>query len=252
MINRASLFKVPSLLIFIYGNYREYLLTDLYISTKCANKSSMVGMIEKIVTASAISLLIVSTPVVVMAQGQGQGQLNGVQQRVQDPTTHDGETIVPQGDQLDQAGQAGAGNQVGSGAMGQGIGKATQSLNRVAERTNNPEIGEQVRTMVQSHQQIQTKVQTAVQAMSKRNGVVKFLLGPDYKNAGQVRSNVVDLRNDIDKLERMKADATASDVEDIQTAIDELQIEADTLDAQLEEELSGFSLFGWLARRFAN
>lgn len=64
----------------------------------------MVCMIEKIVTASAISLLIVSTPVVVMAQGQGQGQLNGVQQRVQDPTTHVDETIVPQDNQLDQAG----------------------------------------------------------------------------------------------------------------------------------------------------
>jgi len=56
------------------------------------------------VTASAISLLIVSTPVVVMAQGQGQGQLNGVRQRVQDPTTHVDETIVPQDNQLDQAG----------------------------------------------------------------------------------------------------------------------------------------------------
>ena len=232
------------------AGYRERIIDLSQISTKFTNKFSMVGMIEKVVLISAVALLVALTPAVVLAQGQGQGQQNGVQQQIQDPTTHDGDVVVVmEGDQL---GQAGGGNNIDTQAVGQGIGKATQSLSRVAESTNNPKIGEQVRTMVQNHQQIQTKVQTAVQTMSKRSGIAKFLLGPDYKNAGQVRSNIVDLRNDIDKLERMKADATASDAEDIQMAIDELQAEADVLDTQLEEQLSGFSLLGWLARRLAN
>lgn len=224
---------------------------------------------KKIVTLS-IFLLIVTTPALVLARGegqaQGQGQQNGTQQQIQDPTLHEDEALVlPQGNQGDQetqqgkgAGQGqtdqqpGPGNGVNSSLGNKGIEKATQSLNRVAERKNNPEIGEQVRSMVQSHQQIQTNTQTALQNMSQRNKVVKLLVGPDYKNAGQVRSNVVSLRNNIGQLERMKDNADTEDVEDIQTAIDELQTEADELDAQLEEQLSGFSLFGWLAKRFAN
>ncbi len=109
-----------------------------------------------------------------------------------------------------------------------------------------------MRTMVQSHQQIQTKTQTAIKTMDKRGKAMKFLIGPDYKNAGQIRSDVVSLRNDIDKLEKIKDDVDTTNAEDVQVAIDELQTEADSLDVQLEDQLSGFSLFGWLAKRFAN
>ena len=88
--------------------------------------------------------------------------------------------------------------------------------------------------------------------MSQRNKAVKFLLGPDYKNVGQVRSDVVGLRNDIKKLEQIKEDSLPPDAENVQGAIDELQVEADSLETQLEEQLSGFSLFGWLSKLLAN
>jgi hypothetical protein len=106
--------------------------------------------------------------------------------------------------------------------------------------------------MTEEHQEIQTKTQTAMKNMSQRNTALKFFLGPDYKNAGEVRSNLVNLRNDISKLETLKETANEEDMEDIDAAITELKAEADSLDTQLEEELSGFSLFGWLAQRLAN
>jgi len=209
---------------------------------------------KKIITFTIISLAMCATPTLVLAQGQQQGQSNDSQQRIQDPTLHkDDAVVLPQGNQQGQVDQqAGSGNGVNSESGNQGIGKATQSLNRVSERTNNPEIGEQVRTMVQSHQQIQTKTQTAIKTMDKRGKAMKFLIGPDYKNAGQIRSDVVSLRNDIGKLEKIKDDVDTTNAEDVQVAIDELQTEADSLNVQLEDQLSGFSLFGWLAKRFAN
>lgn len=149
------------------------------------------------------------------------------------------------------------GNQQGQGGQQQtagnrGIETATQNLNRVTERIDNPEVGEQIRSMVQNHEKVQTRTKTALQQMSQRNQALKFMIGPDYKNAGQVRSDVVGLRNDINKLEQIKEESLPTDVEDIQGAIDELKIEADGLETQLTEQLSGFSLFGWLSKLLAN
>lgn len=207
---------------------------------------------KKILTLSIISLMFVAGLQVASAQGRAVAP-QGTQQRIQDPTLNEEMVAAPQGAQQGQMGQqVGAGNALNDANMNQGMGVATQSLNRVAERANNPEIGQQVRTMVESHQQIQTKNQEAIKTMSQRNNALKFFLGPDYKNAGQVRSNIVSLRNNISQLETLKETATDEDADDIQLAIDELQTEADGLDSQLEEQLSGFSLFGWLARRFAN
>ena len=177
-----------------------------------------VKIMKKIITISAISLAILILPSFVVAQGNQQGQ--GVQQ------------------------QAGTGNK--------GIETAIQNLNRVTERNNIPEVGEQIRSMVQNHERVQTRTKAALQQMSQRNIAVKLLLGPDYKNAGQVRSDVVGLRNDIRKLEQIKEGSLPADAGDVQGAIDELQVEADELEAQLTEQLSGFSLFGWLAKLLAN
>jgi len=201
---------------------------------------------KKIISISILAISLLVLPTIVLAQGKQQGQ--GVQQqdRVQDPTTHEDTTVVsPQGNQQNQGGQ-----QVGTG--NKGIKTAIQNLNRVAERNNNPEIGEQVRSMVQNHEGVQTRTKTALQQMSQRNKAVKLMIGPDFKNAGQVRSDVVSLRNDIRKLERIKENSLPADASDVQGAIDELQIEADELEAQLTEQLSGFSLFGWLAKLLAN
>ena len=197
---------------------------------------------KKIITISIFTLLILAVPVFVSAQGSQQGQAGQQQDRVQDPTTYnDTATVSPQ----DQAGQ----QQDTPG--NKGIEIAAQSLNRVIKRNNNPEIGEQVRTMVQNHEQVQVRTETALQQMNQRNETVKFMIGPDYKNAGQVRSDVVGLRNDIKQLEQIKTKTSPTDAGDVQGAIDELEVEADALEVDLTEQLSGFSLFGWLAKLLA-
>ena len=155
----------------------------------------MQGM-KKIITILAILLVAFTLPSFVLAQGKQQGQ--GAQQLI------------------------GVGNK--------GIEKAVQNLKRVTGRNNNPEIGEQIRSMVQSHEEIQTRTKTALHQMSQRNQVLKFMIGPDYKNAGEIRSDVVGIRNDIRKLERIKENSLPIDVGDVQGAIDELQVEASNLE----------------------
>jgi len=173
---------------------------------------------KKIITISIIALLVFTMSSFVLAQGNQQGQ--GEQQR--------------------------------PGAVNRGIETAIQNLNRVAERNNDPEVGEQVRFMVQNHERVQARTETALHQMSQRNQAVKLLIGPDYKNAGQVRKDVVSLRNDVRRLERIKEDSLPADTEDVQGAINELQVEADGIETQLAKQLSGFSLFGWLVKLFAD
>jgi len=190
---------------------------------------------KKTLSFSLVVVSLLVLPAIVSGQGK-------TQQRVQDPTTHDNTIVVsPQGNQQGQGGQQ-------TETKNKGIETAIQNLNRVAERNNNPEVGEQIRSMVQNHKRVQTRTKTVLQQMNQRNKAVRFLFGPDYKNAGQVRSDIVDLRNDIKKLEKIKEDSLPADVADVQGAVDNLQAEADELEAQLEEQLSGFSLFGWLAK----
>ncbi|MEA3355614.1 MAG: hypothetical protein U9Q63_04000 [Patescibacteria group bacterium] len=136
-------------------------------------------------------------------------------------------------------------------AGNKGLGVAVQSLERVAERINNPEVGEQVKAMVQNHERVQVRTKTTLKKMNQRNQAVKLLVGPDYKNAGQVRSDVVGLRNDIKQLTKIQESVLPIDAGEVQGAIDELQTEADELEAQLVEQTSGFSLFGWLGKLLA-
>ena len=152
---------------------------------------------------------------------------------------------------LAQNGQKNQGGQQQAGTGNKGMGTAAQNLNRVVERANNPEVGEQIRSMVQNHEKIQVRTQTALHQMSQRKQALKLLIGPDYKNAGQVRSDVVGLKNDVRKLELLKDKSLPEDVEDIQGAINDLQLEATGLEVQLDEQLSGFSLFGWLSKMLA-
>jgi len=181
---------------------------------------------KKLLTMSAILIMALILPTYALAQGGQQGNPQGAQQGQQQGLQEPG---------------------TGNGRAGTGV----QNLNRVAERINNPEIGEQIRSMAQNHEKVQTRTKTALHQMSQKNQALKLLVGPDYKNAGQVRSDVVGLRNDVKRLEKIKEGSLPEDAEAIQDAINEVQLEAGDLEAQLTEELSGFSLFGWLAKMLA-
>ncbi|MEJ2347836.1 MAG: hypothetical protein P8Y17_01375 [Patescibacteria group bacterium] len=168
-----------------------------------------------------ILLLLFVAPVVSAA--------NQEQQRIQDPETHtvDGEVAVTR----------------------QRLQDATDNLNRVVTRVNNPEVGEQIRTMAENHIRVQERVTNAFSRIDARGRVMRFIFGPDYKNAGEVRSQIAQIQNDIRDLEALKDDLTSTtDQREVQEAIDNLESEAEALQTDLDQKLEGFSLFGWLNR----
>lgn len=71
-----------------------------------------------------------------------------------------------------------------------------------------------------------------------RGPLIKLIVGPDQKNAGQVRSEVVHLQNQVRKLDNLGAtDAAAS-----------LSSELAAIQLRLSTALQGVSLFGWLTK----
>jgi len=175
----------------------------------------------------------ISSPI--SAKGQDQN-------RVQDPTTHDGDVVEAD---LDSTGNG----QGSAGSPRAGLENAIQTLTRVSERFNNPETGEQVRTMTENHTRSQEKINTALSSMRSRSKLLKFVFGANYQNAGEVKAQAAQFRSDAEDLAKFKEELTyASDQEEMQDAIDNLEGEADALETELNQELQGFSLFGWLNR----
>jgi hypothetical protein len=125
---------------------------------------------------------------------------------------------------------------------------ATAKLNRILEVTTDPEVEEEVGEMAEEQEQVDQRAQQAIDKTNNRPAAVKFLIGPDYKNLGQLRKEVVQTRNNIRKLEQLQEKAGAEELPAIQAALLELEESASRLQSEIYTKLSDFSLFGWLFR----
>ncbi|MFC1710157.1 hypothetical protein ACFL0F_00655 [Patescibacteria group bacterium] len=126
-----------------------------------------------------------------------------------------------------------------------------RKLERIQERINNPEVGEQIRETTRNQEQVQLNIETKMQEMNARPGYLKFILGPDYKNAGEVRSNIVKLQNQEKQLTRLKDKLPEDTIEEMEEVLTTVQEEINSYEQKLQESLEGFSLFGWLNKFLA-
>ncbi len=121
-------------------------------------------------------------------------------------------------------------------------------LENVTKTTKNKEVKAQLNQIINEEEQSDATIAASIKNMEGRPGYLKFVIGEDYKNAGQVRSEVVHLRNQIAKLERVQEKAGASDSGAIAASIATFQAELNSIENYLYEKLQGFSLFGWLSK----
>jgi hypothetical protein len=123
-----------------------------------------------------------------------------------------------------------------------------RKLNKIMEKTSDPEIEEEVEDIAEDQDLSDLRAEEAIEVIDQRPSYVKFLIGPDYKNLGQLRKEVVHVRNNIRKLDKLKEKAGEEEQGAIDEASDVLKAQSYSLQAAIWEKLSGFSLFGWLAR----
>jgi len=124
-----------------------------------------------------------------------------------------------------------------------------QSLLAVADREGG--IGQQVKVIAEQQNETKNRASDLINAVENRNKVKTFFIGTSYKNLGELRSQMVNSRNQIDQLKRLvdKAENEGDKVE-LQSQIQVLEQEQTNINNFITQNESKFSLFGWAVKLF--
>ncbi|MFA5777078.1 MAG: hypothetical protein WC906_01410 [Parcubacteria group bacterium] len=124
-----------------------------------------------------------------------------------------------------------------------------QSLLTVADREGG--IGQEVKVIANKQNDTKDRASDLMNAIENRNKVKTFLIGTSYKNLGELRSQMVDSRNQIEQLKRLAGEvANEGDKAELQTQIQTLEQEQTKINDFITQNESRFSLFGWAVKLF--
>jgi len=125
-----------------------------------------------------------------------------------------------------------------------------RSLLNIADKEQGG-IGEQVRVVAQEQNETKDKVADGIDKIQNRSKIKTFLIGTDYKNVGQLRSEMVKTGNQIDWLKKLLDKTTSEESKTaLQGQIQTLEQGQQKIDDFLKANESKFSLFGWFVKLF--
>lgn len=202
---------------------------------------------KKLFFVSAITITLVFLPSFVLAQNDQQGQ--GVQQKVQDPTTHeDGEVVVSQGNQGQNVNQI----QTQNAGLDNQLQVANQELEQLTNLGGLEEIvGNQVKQLVGQQKQAQSETNVQLDKLESRQGLMKSLFGPDYKAIKNLNQLVEQNQLRIKQLQQLQIQVeNQADQDQIQEAVQALVVQNTALQDKIQAEEQVSSLFGWLIKLF--
>jgi len=112
----------------------------------------------------------------------------------------------------------------------------------------------QIAEVMVEQESSQEEVSTAIEEVENNGNLRKFIFGPDYKNLGQLRSELVQNRNQIRKLtqaiETLKING--EDTASLELQLQTLTQERERIKNIITTNQDGFSLFGWVSRFLNN
>lgn len=149
----------------------------------------------------------------------------------------------------DHVGGAEANGELTAGTHRSTVASFIESLLNVANREGG--IGAEVRLIAQVQNESASTSVNAIAKIENRAKIQTFLFGSDYKNLGELRSEIVTTKNNIDKLKRLSDKAT-SDVDKAELAaqIKVLEDSQVKIEAFIKAHEDSFSVFGWFVRLF--
>ena len=129
------------------------------------------------------------------------------------------------------------------------VAEAVHELLDTAERDGG--IGGEVKEIANEQQMLHNSIAEKMDRVAGKSQWSVFLFGSDYRSLGELRSSLVTSENGLDRLSvaRDRAHPTLQDTIDAQIKA----LEAENAHARefLDTHESTFSLFGWLAKYFA-
>jgi hypothetical protein len=124
-----------------------------------------------------------------------------------------------------------------------------QSLLSVADREGG--IGQEVRAIAQQQNDTKDRSADIIYAVENRNKIKTFFIGTSYKNLGELRSQMVQARNQIEQLKRLMEEATnEQDKTELQNQIQTMEQEQARINDFITQNENKFSLLGWFVKLF--
>lgn len=210
---------------------------------------------KKLKIALVLSLFVL--PLTVLAQSDNAADTTTSTQNqnaVSTQTQNAGEeTQIQTQTQLDvqEAAQVYAAQDEVAGSRSSEVAKSVESMLTVANRVSNPEIGEQIRVIAKAQNQAEDNANKAIDKANERSGFVKFLIGADFGQIKEVKQIMEQNQERIRELQQIMLQLdNEADKTEIQSQITVLELQNLNLANQLDEESTGFTLFGWLVRWF--
>ena len=113
------------------------------------------------------------------------------------------------------------------------------------------DLDKKVKDIIEEKASSSDGVKNKVEQLEKRSKLKTFLIGTDYKTLGALRSEVVQTRNDIDKINRMVNDlASSTEKDNLLSQLNTLEKTQTDLEQIIKNNESKFSLFGWFVKMF--
>lgn len=124
-----------------------------------------------------------------------------------------------------------------------------QELQKIAGKDRN--ISSEIRSVANEQSEVASKSAEALGSIEKRNSLVTFLLGTDYKRIGTLRSGLVTAQNEIKRLTKaMDRTKDATVKADLQKQIDALKAIVAKTEQFIKDNESKFSVLGWAVKLF--
>lgn len=127
--------------------------------------------------------------------------------------------------------------------------EVAKELKSDAKDAEKAKVSKELEQIATEQEQTSEEAADAIEAVESRNKFKRFLVGTDYRNLGQLRSSLVQNRNQIRKLTKLIGETQdLAIVAELQVQLAALTDERATIKAVIETNESGFSLLGWASK----
>lgn len=129
------------------------------------------------------------------------------------------------------------------------IAKHVRALLELADREGG--IGQEVREIAHEYASSTDRVEKAKKNLEDRPKWKSILVGTDYKNIGELRSEIVTTERQIQRLTKVRDRSTSSTTQsELDTQISALKNAASSTEAFVRAHEDSFSVFGWFVKWF--
>lgn len=130
------------------------------------------------------------------------------------------------------------------------VGRVVQELESIATKDRGLE--SEVNSVAKEEKDAIDEVSKKIEKVEKRWSIATFLIGSNYKNLGNLRSELVKTANHIERLTRSLERTASSTIRaELETQILELSDIKTKAENFIKDQEGKFSLFGWMVRMFS-